>query len=496
MLIRIHSFVKHAREASTPIRAAWWKWDRGNGFGRRALLRRAAACLILLATWAPPALEAQSDDPVAAELFWESVRSCENIGEIRLYLLGWPKGRHAAEAAECIAWDGAKGCNKKEPVERFLENFPESEHAKEARTCLARLAAKERRSVLVERLLTECRAHHEAGRLTAGSGGNALDCYRRVLDEDPGNAVALKGIAAVEQHYVRKAEAALERERPDSAERSVARLEAINPEHPQIETLKARAADLKEALAERERLEVEGRELRRKVEALLARGKPREARKLLVAGLKRGLSDKALDALERKVGEAEAELARELAEKVAGVRALLGKGRVAEARKLLATARERGLDEETRRALEAAIREADARLKAAARAARVNRLMGKCTEHGQARRLEAALACYREVLALASGHAKAAAGVDRIKPLVAWRAASDTATVEAYYRFEQEYIGSMFAKLARHRLEQMEEAYWKATQQAGTPEAYRGYLEIYPDGRFAERAKQQASRQQ
>ena len=450
---------------------------------------------MLLAAWAPHAVEAQSIDPIVDDMFWESAPGCKTLEGTKLYLETLPGGRHAAEAAECM-WNFIKGCDEKERIDWFAKSLPNNRYADQARKCLARLAAKERRSVLVERLLTECRAHHEAGRLTAGSGGNALDCYRRVLDEDPGNAVALKGIAAVEQHYVRKAEAALERERPDSAERSIARLEAINPEHPQVETLKARAADLKEALAEREQLEVEGRELRRKVEALLARGKPWEARKLLVAGLKRGLSDKALDALERKVGEAEAELARGLAEKVAGVRALLGKGRVAEARKLLATARERGLDEETRRALEAAIREADARLKAAARAARVNRLMGKCTEHGQARRLEAALACYREVLALAPGHSKAAAGVDRIKPLVAWRTASETATVGAYYGFEQEHTGSMFAKLARHRLKQMEEAYWKATQQAGTPEAYRRYLEIYPDGRFAEQAKQQASRQQ
>ena len=489
------SFTQHAREASTSPRTAWWKWKRGNGVGRAAWPRYAAACLMLLAAWAPHAAKAQGIDPVQDDMFWEGARGCQTLEGTKLYLETLPSGRHAVEAAECM-WNFIKGCDKKEPIDWFVKRLPNHRYAGEARTCLARLEAKERQKALVKRLLTECRAHHEAGRLTAGSGGNALDCYRRMLDEDPGNAVALKGIAAIEQHYVRKAEAALERERPDSAERSIARLEAINPEHPQIETLKARAADLKEALAERERLEAEGRELRRKVEALLARGKPREARKLLAAGLKRGLSDKALDALERRVGEAEAELARELAEKVAGVSALLGKGNVAEARKLLAAARERGLDEETRRALEAAIREAEARLKAAARAARLNRLMGKCTEHGQARRLEAALACYREVLALAPGHAMAAAGVDRIKPLVAWRTASETATVEAYYGFEQEHAGSMFAKLARHRLKQLEEAFWKATQQAGTREAYRRYLEIYPDGRFAERAKRQASRRQ
>ena len=56
----MHSFAQHAREASTSTRTAWWKWKRGNGVGRAAWPRYATACLMLLATWAPQAAEAQT----------------------------------------------------------------------------------------------------------------------------------------------------------------------------------------------------------------------------------------------------------------------------------------------------------------------------------------------------------------------------------------------------------------------------------------------------
>ena len=137
-----------------------------------------------------------------------------------------------------------------------------------------------------------------------------------------------------------------------------------------------------------------------------------------------------------------------------------------------------------------------ARLEAKARAAKVHRLTEECAGHGQAKRLAAALTCYREILALEPDHEKAAAEVRRLRPLVAWKEVGEKHTVDGYYGFEQEHSESMFAKLARHRLEQLEEAYWKAVHEAGTPEAYRRYLEIYPGGRFATLAKRQGTREE
>ena len=487
-----------------PIPMRWVaQWARESGARMRGARRTAGGAatgavawlLMFLMVGTPHAAVAQSGDELADDMFWEGVRGCQSIKGTRFYLDEFPTGRHAAAAAGCIAWDAIKGCEEEAPVERFLVDFPESRYAEEARACRKRLEARERKSFLVERLLSECSAHHQASRLTVGSGGNALDCYRRVLDEDPGNDRALEGITAIERHYADRAEAALGRERPDAAVRAIARLEAINPEHPRIVAFNTRLGELKRALAERERLAAERQELGREIAELLAQGKPDEARSRLAVGRKRGLSGKSLAALEKRIGAAlaEAERSNMLAEQAAEVRALLGRGEIPAARELLGEARAGGLDSGTHGELEAAIAEAEARLAVEARAAEVRRLLEVCAGHGEAKRLAEALACYRQVLVLELGHAEAAAAVRRLEPLVAWKEVSGKDTVEGYYGFERAHAGSLFARLARHRLEEVEASYWKSVQETGTAEAFVRYLEIYPKGRFAALARRRAS---
>ena len=192
-------------------------------------------------------------------------------------------------------------------------------------------------------------------------------------------------------------------------------------------------------------------------------------------------------------GLPEAERTRVLAEQAAEIRALAGRGEIPAARELLGEARAGGLDDATHGELEAAIAEAEARRAAEARAVEVRRLLEACTEHGEAKRLAEAVACYRQVLALEPGHAEAAAAIRRLEPLVAWKEVSGKDTVEGYYGFEGAHAGSLFARLARHRLEELEASYWKSVQEAGTAEAYGRYLEIYPEGRFAVLARRRAS---
>ena len=196
--------------------------------------------------------------------------------------------------------------------------------------------------------------------------------------------------------------------------------------------------------------------------------------------------------LTSETGPPEAERTRVLGEQVSEVRALLGRGEILAARELLGEAREGGLGDGAHGELEAAIGEAEARLAAEARAAEVRRLLEVCAGHGAAKRLAEALACYRQVLALEPGHAEAAAAVRRLEPLVAWKEVSGKDTVEGYYGFERAHEGSLFARLARHRLEELEASYWKFVQEAGTAEAYGRYLEIYPEGRFAALARRRA----
>ena len=81
---------------------------------------------------------------------------------------------------------GSVDCGSEELVALYLREFPEGRHAMQARECLARIEEKKGRDDRVEAMLSECRAHHESNRLTRGSVGNALDCYREVLDLNRG----------------------------------------------------------------------------------------------------------------------------------------------------------------------------------------------------------------------------------------------------------------------------------------------------------------------
>ena len=389
------------------LRGRQWRGKQGVGTvktsaeARGWAVRCATAPLALLLVL-PLAVSAD----IADDIYWESVESCEDLGEVESYLEQFPQGRHEREAAECIAWDAVKGCEAIEEVERFVQEFPQGRYAQEAAECIdvARRQEEEQRQrrERIERLLAECRAHREAGRLTAGVGGSALECYRKVLDEDPGNEQALAGIAGIEEHYAARARAALESERPAAVRRSLERLEAISPEHPALEELGMGLEELERRLAAREALVAESdaalergeheaartalREaralglpeeryeeharridrraqeaLRTEVEALLARGEHEQARERLAAARKAGLSGKGLAALEERVEEglARAEAAREREALVAEARDLLGRGDFAGARERLEEALQRGLDDEAHGALTKAIDEAE-----------------------------------------------------------------------------------------------------------------------------------------
>ena len=460
----------------------------------KAMPRIAGFALMLAAAGMPVALHAQNLDAHRDSQIWKSLRGCQDMEGTRLYKQLQPKGRFVAQADECLAWDETKRCEKIETVREFQKKFPKSPHLEEARICAARLEARDRLKALVERLLTECRAHHDANRLTAGSGGNALDCYRRVLDKDPGNAQALKGITRIEQHYVDKARSALEREWPDVAERWIARLSKINPEHPQVEALNASLRELRRRLEEHERVAAAHENLRREVDALLAQGKPEQARARIAASRGAGLSGKSLTALEEKVEKALAERARALSAKLGAIRSSIAQGRINAARKSLAEARALGLDDRTRKDLLAAIGKAEAALAAKARAAEVRRLWGECEGHGSEGRLRAALTCSEEVAKLDPNHADAASAVRRLKVMVAFEDASEKDSVEAYFAFEQAHAMTAEATVARFLLTKKEDGYWKSILKVGTRVAYERYLEIYPAGRYAALARTELAR--
>ena len=414
-------------------------------------------------------------------LDWAEVQDCEDAGAVERFLAGHPQGRHVAEARECLAWLDVRSCEDVERVEEFRRRFPVGRYTTAAAACVAQ--DRERRAA--ERQLALCRAHRDAGRLTRPTGGNALACYRKVLEHDALTLThaqiqeAVAGLDGIQAHYFDKARTALERERPGAAERAIERLKEINPEHPEVETLEAGLADLARVLAERASRNEALEALVDKVDALLSKRDYAQARAELEAGRKAGLSGKGLAALEERVDHDAL---------VAEVRTLLGAGDAAGARARLAQARKGLLSDEARAGLEAAIEEAETagldalmadvtarleqgefgaarealdraraqglpearyealseRIGRSERGARVTALIPTCREHLVMGRYAQALACYREVLALEPEHAEAKGMVPDLEMDVAWEAARALNTVDGYLEFERDHPGSVF----------------------------------------------------
>ena len=412
-------------------------------------------------------------------LDWAEVQGCEDAGAVERFLADHPEGRHVAEARECLAWLDVRNCEDVERVEEFRRRFPVGRYTTAAAACVA----KDRERRAAERQLAVCRAHRDAGRLTRPTGGNALACYQKVLHQDALTLThaqmkeALDGVAGIEAHYFDKARTALERERPGAAERAIERLKEINPEHREVETLEAGLADLARVLAERAS---RNEALEALVEALLSKGEYAQAGAELAAGRKAGLSGKGLAALEERVDSDALE---------AEVRTLVAAGDVAGARARLAQARKGLLSDEERAGLEAAIEEAETagldalmadvtarleqgefgaarealdraraqglpearyealseRIGRSEREARVSALIPMCIEHLNKKEYAPALACYRQVLLLESGHPEAKGMVPRLEVAVAWEEARALNTEEGYLEFERVHPRSMFS---------------------------------------------------
>ncbi len=97
--------------------------------------------------------------------------------------------------------------------------------------------------------LAACRVHLEAGRLSEGAGGNALECYQGVLQRSPGNAEALKGLEAIAERSFSAAEQALASGEYDQAEHDLERAAQVSPEHPRLAALTRKLREARVAKA-------------------------------------------------------------------------------------------------------------------------------------------------------------------------------------------------------------------------------------------------------
>jgi hypothetical protein len=87
-------------------------------------------------------------------------------------------------------------------------------------------------------LLDTCQQHIAARRYTVGRGGNALECYRQVLAQQPNNQTAIAGIKTLEGEYHKLIRQALGRKNTQSAQINIDRLALVNPQAKEIAKFK------------------------------------------------------------------------------------------------------------------------------------------------------------------------------------------------------------------------------------------------------------------
>ena len=103
----------------------------------------------------------------------------------------------------------------------------------------------------VSRLLAAAEADLTARRLTSPAGSNAWDRYRRVLELDPANAAAVKGMEMVIEGYRELFAAALGQEDFEKAAAYLAKVGELHPDSPVLEEGEWSLAAARQARAER-----------------------------------------------------------------------------------------------------------------------------------------------------------------------------------------------------------------------------------------------------
>ena len=109
----------------------------------------------------------------------------------------------------------------------------------------------------VARLLEAAEADLKVRRLTSPAGNNAWDRYQQVLEIDPANSDAIKGMERVIESYMQLFGAEVEKEDFDKAAGYLAKISELHPDSPVLEEGEQRLKDAKQArenrLAEQER---------------------------------------------------------------------------------------------------------------------------------------------------------------------------------------------------------------------------------------------------
>ncbi len=145
-------------------------------------------------------------------LYWESVVNHPTKSKYQAYLNKYPDG-HFREIAE-----------------NELQQFSIPDEIKE-KPKLSAVSSYDRKIKI-------CANHLASYRLSSGNNGNALDCYKDILQQTPDDTAALMGLVKIQEAYIELISNSISAKNYDKAGIYLNRLESINPENKLIGTLK------------------------------------------------------------------------------------------------------------------------------------------------------------------------------------------------------------------------------------------------------------------
>ncbi len=192
--------------------------------------------------------------------FWQDVKNSENLAFLDSYIQQYPNGKFVYLAKAKINALKPVAVSDKVALETFtgvkpVQNSFAPVKKGENQMALVRVDTAKMSSVNsagsvlvpveparipfenVSPQIDTCREHFVENRLTTGAGGNALKCYREILELKPTDPAALSGIRAIEDRYSSWAKSYIERGDENKAKGTIEKLRVVNPENPQLEEL-------------------------------------------------------------------------------------------------------------------------------------------------------------------------------------------------------------------------------------------------------------------
>ncbi|MBF0444172.1 MAG: SUMF1/EgtB/PvdO family nonheme iron enzyme [Magnetococcales bacterium] len=136
-------------------------------------------------------------------------------------------------AREKEFWSEVRSSNDSEMIQAYLDEYPKGLYTRLAQIKLKKSNSEHKgKSSVSSRtasLLKLCQQYYVANRLTKPAGANAVTCYKQVLNRNPGNSEAKKGLNNIEVKYGNLTKVAIERGAIEIAKNYISRIRQINP---------------------------------------------------------------------------------------------------------------------------------------------------------------------------------------------------------------------------------------------------------------------------